>query len=176
MERLLKQVILSFQRINKTKAIDFTERFNELVSQYNERKDDSKIIKEILEEISKKKEDLLHDVKAEKDKDKDKDKATDIGISYEEKAFYDILEAVAKKYAFNDKFTKEIYKEMSIRIKALVDDKTKYTDWDSRDDIKAELKMDLILLLSEYGYPPSSYEDAYNEIFEQTENFKKYNG
>jgi len=71
--------------------------------------------------------------------------------------------------------TEEKYKEMAVRIKSLVDDKTKYTDWDCRDDIKAELKMDLILLLAEYGYPPSSYEDTYNEIFEQTENFKKYN-
>lgn len=168
LERLLKQVISSFRQVNKIKAIDFTERFNELVSQYNERKDDSKIIKEILDEISKKMEDLLKDVKAEKDK------ATDIGIGYEEKAFYDILEAVAKKYAFNDKFSQDKYKEMSKRIKMLVDDKTKYTDWDSRDDIKAELKMDLILLLAEYGYPPTSYEDAYKEIFEQTENFKKY--
>ena len=170
LERLMKQVILSFQNVNKVKAIDFTERFNELVSQYNERKDDSTIIKEILEEISKKMEDLFHDVKSEKDR------ASEIGISYEEKAFYDILETVAKKYAFNDKFTRETYKEMAVRIKAMVDDKTKYTDWDSRDDIKAELKMDLILLLKEYGYPPASFDDAYNEIFEQTENFKKYNG
>jgi Domain of unknown function (DUF3387). len=54
LERLLKQVISSFQQVNKIKAIDFTERFNELVLQYNERKDDNKIIKEILEEISKK--------------------------------------------------------------------------------------------------------------------------
>lgn len=170
LERLLRQVISSFQKVNKVKAIDFTERFNNLVAQYNERKEDSKIIKEILDEIAKKMEDLIHDVKAEKDK------ANEAGITYEEKAFYDILEAVAKNYAFNDKFTVDQYKEMSVKIKALVDDKTKYTDWNSRDDIKAEMKMDLILLLAEYGYPPSSYEDAYKEIFEQTENFKKHNG
>lgn len=35
---------------------------------------------------------------------------------------------------------------------------------------------DLTLLLAEYGYPPISHENAYKEIFEQTENFKKYNG
>ena len=170
LERLLKQVITEFQKVNKVKSLSFTERFNDLMAQYNNRKEDSKIIKEILDEISKKMEDLFHDVQAEKEK------ASEMGISYEEKAFYDILQAVAQKYAFSENYSEETYKEMASRIKALVDGKTKYTDWDSRDDIKAEMKMDLILLLAEYGYPPSSYEDAYNDIFDQTENFKKYNG
>jgi hypothetical protein len=34
-------------------------------------------------------------------------------------------------------------------VKAIVDDKAKYTDWSQRDDIKAELKVDLILVLAE---------------------------
>lgn len=169
LQRLLKQIITEFQRVNKIKAKTFSERFSELMAQYNERQGDSKIIKEVLEEISKKMEELLKDVKNEKHS------ADNIGISYEEKAFYDILQAVAQKYAFSQNYSEEKYKEMAARIKVLVDDKTKYTDWDSRDDMKAELKMDLTLLLAEYGYPPSSYEDAYSEIFEQTENFKKYN-
>jgi type I restriction enzyme R subunit len=36
----------------------------------------------------------------------------------------------------------------------MVDDKSKYTDWANRSDIKAELQMDLILILAEHGYPP----------------------
>lgn len=43
-----------------------------------------------------------------------------------------------------------------------------------RDDIKAELKVDLIMLLGENGYPPVDRDEVYNEIFEQAENFKKY--
>ena len=60
-------------------------------------------------------------------------------------------------------------------IKKIVDDKSKYTDWAKRDDIKAELKMDLILILAEYGYPPVTNDEVFKEIFEQAENFKKYN-
>ena len=41
-------------------------------------------------------------------------------------------------------------------------------------DIKAELKMDLILILAEYGYPPVTNDEVFKEIFEQAENFKKY--
>ena len=44
-----------------------------------------------------------------------------------------------------------------------------------RDDIKAELKMDLILVLAEYGYPPVTNDEVFKEILEQAENFKKYN-
>jgi len=56
-----------------------------------------------------------------------------------------------------------------------LDDKAKYTDWSKRDDIKAELKVDLIMLLAENDYPPIDHDEVYKEIFEQAENFKKYN-
>ena len=34
--------------------------------------------------------------------------------------------------------------------------------------------MDLILILAEHGYPPVPQDDVFKEIFEQAENFKKY--
>ena len=39
-----------------------------------------------------------------------------------------------------------------------------------------ELKVDLIILLAENGYPPVDRDEVYKEIFEQAENFKKYQG
>ena len=95
-----------------------------------------------------------------------------MGISYEEKAFYDILKAVAKKYKFEYPEDKTI--ELSKRIKAVVDDKSRYTDWSSRDDIKADLQVYLILLMDEFDYPPVTIDDVYKEVLEQAENFKKY--
>ena len=35
-------------------------------------------------------------------------------------------------------------------------------------------KVDLILLLDEFGYPPVTIDDVYKEVLEQAENFKKY--
>lgn len=48
------------------------------------------------------------------------------------------------------------------------------TDWSTRDDIKANLQVDLILLLDEFDYPPVTIDDVYKEVLEQAENFKKY--
>ena len=97
-----------------------------------------------------------------------------LGISYEEKAFYDILKSIAKQFGFE--YPEEKLLKLAAEIKTIVADKSKYTDWSTRDDIKAELKMDLILILAEYGYPPVTNDEVFKEILEQAENFKKYNG
>lgn len=93
-------------------------------------------------------------------------------VDFEEKAFYDILKALAKKYDF--KYPEDKLVELSKEVKSVVDDKAKYTDWSQRDDIKAELKVGLIILLAKFGYPPVDRDEVYKEIFEQAENFKKY--
>ena len=41
------------------------------------------------------------------------------------------------------------------------------------DNIKSALKVDLIIVLDEFGYPPVERDEVYVEIFEQAENFKK---
>ena len=101
-----------------------------------------------------------------------KDSFRKLGLTFEGKAFYDILSAVARKYEFEYPDEKMI--ELSKRIKTIVDDKARYTDWSTREDIKANLQVDLILLLDEFGYPPVTLDDVYKEVLEQAENFKKY--
>ena len=64
-------------------------------------------------------------------------------------------------------------KELAQKVKAIVDDMSKFTDWSKRADIKAELQANIIVLLHEYGCPPVHQDEAYKEIFEQAENFKK---
>lgn len=43
-----------------------------------------------------------------------------------------------------------------------------------KDDTKARMKVDLILLLDKFGYPPVTMNDVYMEVLDQAENFKKY--
>ena len=104
---------------------------------------------------------------------KEKHSSNDLGISFEEKAFYDILKVVAEKHEFEYPHDKLI--KLAKEIKEIVDDKAKYTDWSTRDDIKAELKVAIIITLDENGYPPVPSDEVFKEIFEQAENFKKYN-
>ena len=99
---------------------------------------------EVLDDVAEQLSQLLEDLKQEKDSFKR------MGIDYEEKAFYDILKAVAKKYEFEYPEDKMI--ELSKEIKKIIDDKSKYTDYLVREDIKANLQFDLAVILDEYGY------------------------
>lgn len=167
MERLLKTVITEFKKVNKAKGVDFSKRLSTLVDKYNERKDSAVFADEVINEVARQMADLL------KELNKEKKSFKDLGISYEEKAFYDILKSIAKQFGFE--YPEDKLLKLSAEIKKIVEDKSKYTDWSTRDDIKAELKMDLIVTLDEYGYPPVTNDEVFKEILEQAENFKKYN-
>ena len=166
LQRLLSYAIEEFKRVNKIKSIEFAERMKAVVETYNNRRKDEAFANEVLDDVANQLADLIQELKAERNS------FQDIGIDYEEKAFYDILLAVSKKYEFeypNDKMI-----ALSKEIRAVVDDKAKYTDWSTREDIKATLQVDLIILLDKYGYPPVTIDDVYKEVLEQAENFKKY--
>ena len=168
LQRLLSQAIDEYKKINRIMGIEFSERLKRVVDKYNNRRRDEALANEILDDVAEQLAKLLEELKQEKDSFKE------MGIDYEEKAFYDILKAVARKYEFEYPDDKMI--ELSKRIKLIVDDKAKYTDWSSREDIKATLQVDLILLLDEFDYPPVTIDDVYKEVLEQAENFKKYAG
>lgn len=166
LQRLLSYAIEEFKKVNKIKSIEFAERMKAVVETYNNRSKDEAFANEVLDDVANQLADLIHELKTERNSFKD------IGIDYEEKAFYDILFAVSKKYEFeypNDKMI-----ALSKEIRVVVNDKAKYTDWSTREDIKANLQVDLIILLDKYGYPPVTIDDVYKEVLEQAENFKKY--
>ena len=166
LQQLLKRAIDDFKKINKIKGVDFTKQFQALVSKYNERDEKDVLRSEVLEGFSEEMIELIHALHREKES------FGEMGIDLEEKSFYDILKSLAHKYDFEYPEDKLI--KLAKEVKTVVDDKAKYTDWSQRADIKAELKVDLIILLAEHGYPPVDRDEVYKEIFEQAENFKKY--
>lgn len=166
LQQLLARAIEDFKKINKTQAVDFSDKFRRLVDQYNERKDDTLYVGEVWDDLTNEFVDLISALK------KEKESFSDLGIDIEEKAFYDILKKLAFKYSFT--YPEDRLLELAKAVKGVVDDKAKYTDWSQREDIKAELKVDLILVLAKFGYPPVDRDDVYKEIFEQAENFKRF--
>ncbi|MDC0948427.1 HsdR family type I site-specific deoxyribonuclease [Gammaproteobacteria bacterium] len=166
LQQLLKRAIDDFKKINKIKGVDFTQQFQALVNKYNERDEKDVLRSEVLEGFS---DEMIELIKALQ---KEKESFGEMGINLEEKSFYDILKALAHKYDFDYPEDKLI--KLAKEVKTVVDDKAKYTDWSQRADIKAELKVDLIILLAKNGYPPVDRDEVYKEIFEQAENFKKY--
>ena len=94
-----------------------------------------------------------------------------MGITFEEKAFYDILVRVRDdhKFKYDDKCLK-----LAKEIKNLVDDKSRFADWSTKSDIKSQLNMELTVLLYNNGYPPEWNDEVFEKVMEQAENFKKY--
>ncbi len=166
LERLLKQTITDFKKVNKVKGQDFSERLQAIINRYNERSEGDILDYEGIQfDTAEQMLDLIIKLRVEMDS------FQDLGIDYEEKAFYDILDMICKQYGFE--FDNDKMLELAREIKIIVENTAKYPDWSDRDDIKAQLKMDIIIKLHEYGYPPITQEDVYKNVLEQAENFKK---
>jgi type I restriction enzyme R subunit len=168
LQQLLAKAIEDFKKVNRAKGIDFSKKMESLVEKYNNRKvTDADILRsEVLDEFTDEIINLFQALKKEKESFKDLD------IDLEEKAFYDILKSLAVRYDFE--YPEDKLLHLAKETKQVVDDKARYTDWSKRDDIKAELKADLIVLLAENDYPPVDRDEVYKEIFEQAENFKRF--
>jgi type I restriction enzyme R subunit len=166
LERLLKQTISDFKKVNKVKGIEFSERLQSIINRYNERSElDILDYEGIQTDTSEQILDLIIQLRTEMAS------FEDLGINYEEKAFYDILNSICKQYGFE--FDNIKMRELAQEIKKIVDNTAKYPDWSDRDDIKAQLKMDIIVKLHQFGYPPITQDEVYKNVLEQAENFKK---
>lgn len=167
--KLLRKAISVYARVNKAKSIEFDERLKNVIERYNNR-DKLVFTSEVVEEFINNLSDEL--LKIFGDIEEDKSSFKEMGISYEEKAFYDILVIVRDEHGFI--FEDEKCIELAKKIKKLVDDKVQYADFFNRNDIKSQLNEDLTVLLYKNGYPPQWDEEVFNKVMEQAENFKKY--
>jgi len=166
LQQLLAKVIGEMRKVNRVKGIDFTKKMQALVERYNQRDENDILRSEVYEEMAEELTNLIWEVH------KEFSAGEKLGIDFEEKAFYDILKELCVKYDF--KYPEDKLIELAKAVKNLVDGQAKFPDWNRRDDIKSALKVGLILLLDEFGYPPVERDEVYVEIFEQAENFKKY--
>lgn len=166
--KLLRRAIDQYGKVNQVKAVEFSERLDKVVKDYNNR-DAQLFVSEVTADFINSLSDEI--MKILKDLQIDMDSFKELGISYEEKAFYDILIKVRDDHEFE--YPDEKCVELAKAIKELVDDKSQYADWSSREDIKSQLNMDLTILLYENGYPPQWNDDVFEQVLAQAENFKK---
>lgn len=165
LQQLLAKVIGEIRKVNKVRGIDFSKKMQAIVERYNNRDANDILRSEVYEEMAEALTNLIWDVHREF-------RAGEaLGIDFEEKAFYDILKDLCKKYDFT--YPDDKLLNLAKAVKEIVDSQAKFPDWNKREDIKSALKVELILLLDEFGYPPVERDEVYVEIFEQAENFKK---
>jgi type I restriction enzyme R subunit len=167
--KLLRKSIAEYRKVNKVKALEFDEMLKKVVEQYNNRDNlvfTNEVVASVVDSLS---DELIHIFKALQE---DQNSFEKLGITYEEKAFYDILVKVRETHGFV--YPDAQCLDLAKQIKNLVDDKSQFADWHSREDIKNQLNRDLTVLLYKNGYPPEWDEEVFEKILEQTENFKKY--
>ncbi|CAC9527452.1 Type I restriction-modification system, restriction subunit R (EC 3.1.21.3) [uncultured Gammaproteobacteria bacterium] len=165
LQYLLAKAIGEIKKVNKVKGIDFSKKMQSLVEKYNERREDDVLRSEVYEEMAEHLTNLIWEVK------KEFTAGVELGIDFEEKAFYDILKELCAKYDF--KYPEDKLIALAKVVKDLVDAQAKFPDWNKREEIKSSLKAGLILLLDKHGYPPVERDEVYQDIFDQAENFKK---
>ena len=162
LERLAKILVSKYSRVNKLKSTTFSERLNKLVDLYNHRHDDPLNLSEFVDTMVVFIENIREDIKS----------GEDLGIDVADKAFYDILVKMTEIYDFE--FDAEAMKEIAIRLREVTDKTCSVLDWDTREDVKAQLRWDIVDVLAEFGFPPISYAGVYQHIFDQMERYKKY--
>ena len=121
------------------------------------------IVDEKVKSLTDKLVELFKDLKA------DSQKFKELGISFEEKAFFDVLVSVRDTHQFE--YPEERCIELAKKIKLLVDDMTIYADF-INNNLKSKLSNDLMMLLYKSGYPPVWNQEVFQKIMEQVDNYK----
>lgn len=169
---LMKKVIREYSKTNKLKAEEFSKRMKKVVEAYNDR--DAKIdytneevINSVIDSLFEKGQQILEDLK------RDAKEFENLGITFEEKAFFDILKDTSEKFGFSDKFTEEQFKTLAKGVGEIINDKSKYTDWLNKKNIRDQLAMDVKVFLNKNGYPPEYINNVYDQVIEQVDNYKR---
>lgn len=113
----------------------------------------------------------------------DRDSFRKVGLTFEEKAFYDILMALRDEYNFeygkdrvvdgvsiNDKC-----RTLAKKIKEIIEIKSSFADWLNNQIVRDQLKFDIKICLIKNGYPPQYSPEVFRKVMEQVENFEENN-
>ena len=159
LEDLLRGRVRTMIRINIVTGELFSNRFSETLNRYvNGLLTNEEVIKELLK--------LAQEMmEAEK-------QGNDMGLSNEEKAFYDALTRpqAVKDFYSNDQLV-ELTKDLTDMLR-----KNRTIDWNRREAERANMRRLVKRLLKKYKYPPEEAEGAMNIVLKQCEQWADYEG
>lgn len=175
MVKLLKQAIRDYGKINKVRADYFDKLLQRTIDDYNTRNEPSfangvardavsSLSQVVTDRVTALTDELVKLLRTVRD---DGRKFRELGISFEEKAFYDVLCAARDKHGFEYDDAKCI--DLAKKIKNLVDGTSVYADWLNNDNLKDKLSSDLLILLYKNGYPPEWKEEVYEKVLDQVQ-------
>ncbi len=183
--KMLRKQISEYGKTNQMAAKKFQEMLEETIKQYHERRKhltaeeagaaqeetSEEIIKNATEQALR----ILREMNA------DRESFRKIGLTFEEKAFYDILMALRDQYNFEygeDKvvdgvLVNEKCKSLAKKIKEIIDTKSSFADWLNNQIVRDQLKFDIKVCLIKNGYPPQYSPEVFRKVMEQVENFEE---
>ena len=154
LKNLLKDKVMVMKRVNVVQSESFSNMLTDSLNRY---------IKGLLtnEEVIK---ELLEMAKSIKAQEEQGDK---LGLSVEEKAFYDALtkpEMVRKCYS-DEQFV-ALTKELTEVLR-----KNRTIDWKHKESARAQMRVMIKRLLKKYKYPPEGAEEALQIVMAQCDNW-----
>lgn len=184
--KMLRKQIKEYSKVNQVAAKSFREMLEKTIEEYHERRKHL-----TAEEAGQTQEEASEDIVKEATEqalkilslmNEDRQSFRKIGLTFEEKAFYDILIALRDQYNFEYGEDKEIdgvvindkCKILAKKVKEIIDTKSSYADWLNNQNVKDQLKLEIKICLVKNGYPPQYSPEVFNKVMEQVENFEEY--
>ena len=183
--KLLRKQITEYGKTNQVASKKFQEMLEATIKQYHERR---KFLSEqeagatqeataesILQSATEQALEILKGMQA------DRESFRKLGLTFEEKAFYDILIQLRDKNNFEygeDRMVDGIVvnekcKSLACKIREIIDAKSSFADWLNNQNIRDQLKLDIKICLVKNGYPPQYTPEVFREVMDQVENFKE---
>lgn len=185
--KMLRKQISEYSKTNQMAAKKFQEMLEDTIRQYHERRKhltaeeageaQEHTSEEIIKNATEQALQILRDMNA------DRESFRKIGLTFEEKAFYDILMALRDEYNFEygeDKVVDGITvndkcKALARKVKEIIDTKSSFADWLNNQIVRDQLKFDIKVCLIKNGYPPRYSPEVFRKVMEQVENFEENN-
>lgn len=183
--KMLRRTVAQYKNTNKIAAEKFEEMLQKTIDEYHNRR--AKLsseeasaaqrdaVDEIIRNATQQALDILNKL------GEDKDSFRKLGLTFEEKSFYDILMHLRDTHNFEygeDKkhgslIINDKCKALAKKVKELIDTKSSFSDWLTNKNVRAELNQELFFLLATNGYPPQWSDEVFDHVFDQVENFKE---
>ena len=183
--KMLRKQIKDYGKINNVAAQTFKEMLEKTIEEYHERRShlsaeeagqtQEQASEDIIKIATKQALEIL------KKMNESRESFRKIGLTFEEKAFYDILIALRDQYNFEYGTDKEVdgvivndkCKALAKKVKEIIDTKSSFADWLNNKNIRDQLKLDIKICLIKNGYPPQYSPEVFSKVMEQVENFEE---
>lgn len=178
--KLLNRAIREYGKTNKVRAEHFEKLLAQTIEEYNTRDKldfTNKVARDTVDAVSSVVEEKVKSLTEQllelfRDLNTDKAEFRKLGITFEEKAFYDILVELRDTHGFEYEDSRCI--DLARKINELIAGTAIYADWLNNDNLKSKLASNLLKTIYKAGYPPEWNEEIFKKVLAQVENFKRY--